>query len=238
MTSRDHIGPGGQRPAFQGSTAGRDEAPLPAPTPAGGLGAGTQPDPRGALLLLGGAGPSPSAVHEAAHACVGTLVGRVVEYVTLDPPHCRFAKERSTDRESIEAAIVSTLAGDIAGRNVEPVSGYVEETRHEAAAAQAADWLASLGGRARELLEAAAIPGGGTLVQDENVAAMLSAQLAGDESHLHLEWMRAVSSRLVDASWPLITALARELEARGSLSGTEVAAFIRSAGTLPAQVKE
>ena len=189
-----------------------------------------------------------TAFHEAGHAVVGHVLSETPVAVSIrptdryhgvaiydpdgpvhleHPAHEPAVAAAMPCREWIERQMLITKAGtqaeallhDIPVEQVIPssaasASDQRAEQRFEAS-------LASLGGRARELLrQAATAP---ALRDDWTQANELAAHLARGEASTHSRWMSAVTSRLVLDNWPSIEAVATALLQEEVISGDRVA---------------
>jgi hypothetical protein len=187
------------------------------------------------------------AYHEAAHGVVDLFYGREVEYLSIRPgrSHGGVARSRVPDQQRIdldallgpevlltdsgarllvERAIVSVLAGQAAAELVDMQTGRLEDVPPLPAAVAAAEALATLSPRHRELLfasEARDDP-----IDDDDRAFEFSYWLAGQEANLHIAWLRQVANRMVRERWAAISAVAKRLLVRGVLSGAEVAQIV------------
>ena len=132
-------------------------------------------------------------------------------------------------RAAMEADIVRTLAGPIAGRFADLTSGYIPTDPCEEAAQKAAAGLAALSPRDRELTlsrEADAI----ALADDETIAGQLSWALIGhpDEAAAHLGWLRVVARNLVVSNWASVERLAAALVDHTVLSGEDALTIVKA----------
>lgn len=195
---------------------------------------------------------TPVALHESGHVCADWyLLGRVPDIVTIvaTEAHLGAVIDRSPFRVDLdgwdatrpaflgdpevrriaEARIVTLLAGRAAERLLAPTTGYVDDSPPRAAVDLSRS-LARLSPRDLELLADAQARPPLTLADpddDAERAVALSARLVGEEARLHVAWLTLVAHRFVERHREPITLLARELMARGVMTGAEALAVIR-----------
>jgi hypothetical protein len=181
-----------------------------------------------------------SAWHEASHAVAAYLLlgPAAVEVVTLRPGQ-GYDATTLLDREPIATAtreqnenfIIVVLAGDIGGWLAQPVSGYVEETADETAALAAIASLNRIPPDHRERLLAAEAAPPDPEIADEPTALRVAMALANSElleAALHLAYLRARASGLVERHLPAIHGVALALLERTTITGAEVALIVAS----------
>lgn len=192
------------------------------------------------------------AYHEAGHALAAAVFGVPIVLVSIRPGEryggiTVISKAGSAvgfnlalpvplqSREArawCERLIVVLLAGAAAKRLVAPSSGYVDDSPDEREAHEAAEALARLSPRHRELLtqlEAEPLDPSEEFDLDEDEAAKLSWGLAGDEAGAHLAWLRAVAGRLVRERFETLRALAEALMAAEVLTAEAIVAIVGGA---------
>jgi hypothetical protein len=136
-------------------------------------------------------------------------------------------------RRDVEWLIVVLLAGhaaeELAGASVGriPEPGLGDDERQAAALAQSLAELAPLHAQLLADSEARPLPSDGNpLAGDDLNAFELSFRLVGLEAQAHLGWLRAVARRFVNDHAHIIAALARELDRRTVVTGTDAAAIV------------
>jgi hypothetical protein len=195
-----------------------------------------------------------TAYHEAGHTVAGWLYGRMPEIVStrpaetyrgitsfepLDPgddfaagfePGFPVPLQAAETRRRIEARVVISLAGPIAGDYAAPIRGYAPLDDDRLAAERVSRELAHLSPRHRELLVALE-----TDTTSRDADEVHARELAGawigepNEAVAYLHWLRVVAERLVCDYWRAITALAAALLEQRVLSGDDAVSIIRSA---------
>lgn len=190
-----------------------------------------------------------TAWHEGGHSVISKLLGYDVEFVSIRPgvSHSGVSKSRmgldrrvdlsSLDGEllnadpaariAVERAVVVALAGQAAAELVTiPATGYSEVAPPTPEAVAAAEALASLSPRHKELLfELEAMD---DQIEDDDDALEISVRLAGQEALAHVAFLRAVATRLVWDHARSIAAVAERLLERDVLNGEEVAEIMAS----------